>query len=153
MKRDRLVMFGAITALTLSLFWAVRFLPGGSHGVPGLLSIGSLVHPSPGPANFDAPIQKRCGFSADAVIAREITERVGNRSRHIRIQVLHGSKHRHKHKRVHKRERRRCRSRITTTQPALPILAIPAVLPIRPVSPAPPIPPIPLSVPLPAPGS
>ncbi|MFV1981173.1 MAG: hypothetical protein ACC655_08480, partial [Rhodothermia bacterium] len=70
MKRDRLMMFGAITALTLSLFWAVRFLPSGSHGIPGLLSIGSLLQTPPGPINLD-------------------TSSVSNWTRHIRIKVQH----------------------------------------------------------------
>ena len=143
-------MFGAITALTLSLFWAARFIPVGSHGVPGLLSIGSLVNSPPGPVNFEPLIRKRCGYNVQTVIAREITERVRNRSPHIRIQVLHENKHKHKHRRahkhqqVHKRERTRCRSRITATQPAFPIPPIPPVPPIPPIAPL---------APLPAPGS
>jgi len=115
------MMFGAITALTLSLFWAVRFIPGGSHGVPGLLSIGSLVQTPPGPINFDTSTEKRCGFDVRAVMIREKAEMIKDRSRHIRIEVQRENRHQHQHKQVHKRERRRCRGRMTPTQPTLPI--------------------------------
>ncbi len=111
------MMFGAIAALTLSLFWAVRFLPSGSHGIPGLLSIGSLVQTPPGPINFD-------------------TSSVSNWTRHIRIKVQHENKH----KTVHKRELKRCRARMMTTQPALPVPPSPPASPVPPIPPLSPIP-------------
>ncbi len=152
MKRDRLMMFGAITALTLSLFWAIRFIPAGVPGAPSLLSIGSLVHAPPAPVSFEAAPRKRCGFTAQAVILREKVEQIRHQARNIRIEVLRGNRHKHKHKhlynyeQVHKHqhvqrpERERCRGRMSPAQPTMPIPPIPPVPPLAPMAPIPPLP-------------
>ena len=156
MRRDRLMMFGAITALTFSLIWAASLLPGGAPGIPGLLSIGSLVENPPGPVNFDAPSEKRCKYDVRAEMIREETRRTRHQTRNIRISVERAldtarqhkivvqRKHKHQHRQIHKRERRRCRSMLVPARPTMPIPPVPPIPPLAPLAPlAPPAAPSP----------
>ena len=155
------MMFGAITALTLSLIWAAQFLPGGSPSFPGLLSLGSLVSTPPSSINTELPTKHRCRVDIEHLVeqaaqARHQAERVRSERQQIRIDIdgfRHKRKHVHKHvhklRHENKREwkRSKCRSRKASRSA---IRIVPAIPPVPPVPPVPAIPPV---APLPAPGS
>lgn len=149
------MMFGAITALTLSLVWAAQLMPGGMPHIPGLLSIGSVVKAPPGSINFDSPREKRCGYDVRAEMIQEEAQKVHNRAQSIRIEVekvrasarrhnivvqrkhqhRHEQKQQRRHEHKHPHKRKRCRSRMTANQPAMPIPPIPPIPPVPPLAP------------------
>ena len=125
------MMFGALTALTISLIWAGQFFGGSIPSLPGLLNVDLAERPS-GPEHRAIIVDPAADAARDIRIevdvirdeARKIKREI---KREIRIRHHHDARHEHKHE----RKRKRCRKR-DFTAPTVPTAPTPPIPPNSP---------------------